>query len=207
MQSLRLEGLRYSAGLSEPTRAQRRRRNCVNLSLATLRATLRNTLVLALGAWISMCCCDRRALTAAFLPSPIECCATNADAPADASDSCCESLPPCCAAKVKAKAGATTDAIDSCCASTDEKTDDTPRDSRDSHRCCGSCCVKWHVAPAQPDFTPDSIGAALIAALSVDATIVRDTAREAEHRSLELHRNDGEPPPRQRLVLTARFLI
>lgn len=146
---------------------------------------MRNTLVLALGAWISMCCCDRRAIAELFLAT---------DAATLAIETTNETLPPCCA---KAHCGQD--------ASQQRDTND-PAQHSPGH-CNGACCVKLNIAHPQPDLTPDSIGAALDAASLLNGTIVTLARDMRQDPLVEFNRSDGEPPPRHRLVITARFLI
>ena len=193
---------RFTQPCANSDRRQNETRNLVT-TFRAIRTTVRCMSVLMLAAWISMCCCDRRALAELIFP-PVD------GASAAGVDSCCAAaIPSCCSA---AKPSTTrppccqgdTDS-DSCCSeSSNESSDD---DAPKSNCCTGACCVKLSIVQPPIHVPVDCIGAALPAALVFDSALLVSVSNEGALRSNDLHRSDGEPPPRHRLVLTARFLI
>lgn len=152
----------------------------------SLPPPVRSLLVLALAAWMTFCCCEKR-----ILAHGLELDAAAATGEAGAV------VPSCCAGH--------------CCGgdadSTDAEDGSTDGDSEDGHgrpgRCSDGCCTKSAAAAPPFSLDLDLVGAPLPPSVAAIEPALDLVGRMVAFDDL----SPGEPPPRLALVISRRLRI
>lgn len=143
-------------------------------------AAIRFLLVVALAAWTTLCCCERRALADAIFGSPASG-ATSSTTPEGCESRCCGD-----------------------CSSADRMDEtDEPADAPHERGCCDDgCCLKATTPPTHLELVADPVGREIPSDGWTLAPQARETARAAPFGDDEVR-----PPPWRILVVSARLRI